>query len=1074
MEKLKGTGAQFIKASAGSGKTFRLVLEYIALAFQNNNSFRNILAVTFTRAATREMKERIIEELTIIACEEDSAMKEILKLTGGYSDKVISAKANNLLKEILFHYGWFEISTIDSFFQKLIRAFARELNIPMGALIEIDQQKVIKEVTANLFESYGKQDFKNLKKWIRQFIAEQLNSGKSWNIEYALASLASESLKEKAINMPENEDAENLLKTSDKIISTFTDQMKAYGEQALEMITNYQLTIEDFSYGKSGFANYFKKIASTSQIVKTYEIGLRVYKAQDDVDTWYGKKSQRIDDILNCANSGLHSLLCEIISFQEAHYPEFITAMQIKKSVYALGIVSYFHHFLRNYRKEKDTLLISDNTELLNRLVASSDVPFIYEKSGLYLNHILIDEFQDTSAMQWQNFLPLINNSLSQNNKVLLVGDVKQSIYRFRGGDMQLLLTKAEEDLGFFEINSETLEVNRRSYPAIVHFNNFLFSSIPGRVDAGVFGGEIFRDTILKAYSDAVQKFSRGSLENCGYVELTISEEKEVNHINEEDDIETIRAYKAYVTDCIEKAVNNGFHFRDICILIRNNRQGKEIAEWLKFNNIPVVSKESLLLSSSPAVKCFISFMKWLAEPKNEEALLYTLNFLLENDFFIDYKTYHSLLKNKTEAIDLLFESTGHSKKELLSFPLLKLTEKIIYAFNLVPEPDMYMQRLTDFVMESNRLYGPDLISFLEFWEEKKERLSVVTSSDEDAITIMTIHKSKGLQFPVVILPDIDYDLNPHRETYLWVMPQLENMQFEKQVPVKSSPALEQSTLSNEYLLERNLFMLDNLNLLYVATTRAEKCMFIRFNCTRKNRSSPKIQELGQVIFTEATTDVFTSEDAKKEWKELQKMNISTKENNAVYSFGKLDFELKKYIKSKGISIKNWHIGQAVPTLKLKRSWQKDAGRQSDENLSALERGKLIHEILEEILTPSDINEVIEKKCREYSVKKLGESEIRKKLEHLFQLKTVQDWFSGRWKLIREQEILMPGGEMFRPDRVMIEGEKAVIVDFKSGEARKIYEKQLLNYKNSLEEMGYKEVEAHILYFDEARIESIL
>jgi len=470
---------EIYKASAGSGKTFRIVREYLRMVFQRPGAYKNILAVTFTNKATAEMKDRILKDLSLLSSDKPSAHLEYLKAEFHKNEAEIRATAASILKLILHDYSRFSVSTIDSFFQRVIRAFSREMRLNASYRTELDAQMVLEEAVDRLFLEIDNNP--GLKKWMLEYAEENLREGRNWNFREDLTRRGAELFKEefKLFSEPllQKLADKNYLTNYNKrlrvVLDNYENKLKDIGKKGLVLISAQGLTVEHFKYGKSSFANHFNKLAAGDFKLP----GSRVLDACDNPEAWAKATDKpdlksRIDAVYN---NGLNSLLVQSIEVMKTEGVDANTAKAILANLFSFGLLTDIALKVQEISKEKNLVLLNDSTQLLRKVIAGSDSPFVYEKMGSVYRNFMLDEFQDTSRLQWFNFKPLIENSLGEGNRNIIVGDVKQSIYRWRNGDWNLLATKVEEDLSHFGTTVVSLDTNWRSAKKVIDFNNILF-----------------------------------------------------------------------------------------------------------------------------------------------------------------------------------------------------------------------------------------------------------------------------------------------------------------------------------------------------------------------------------------------------------------------------------------------------------------------------------------------------------------------------------------------------------------------------------------------------------------------
>jgi ATP-dependent helicase/nuclease subunit A len=579
------------RSSAGSGKTYTLTREYLSLALQSPEYFRTILAVTFTNKATQEMKSRIIETLHELAEGEPHSMREALREATGLEDDALTRRAQEVLSAILHNYSHFSVSTIDSFFQRIIRSFAKEIGLRAGFKVELDQQKVLDDLIDRVLAGIGTD--KHLTRWLTQFAEEQIDEGKSWDIRRSIRSLAGEiftesyKVHEKGLQrLAHNE--KGLLKVLGQLKEqkvVFEEKMDALGHAGLQFLEERGLRVEDFAYGKSGPANYLNAILKENG---QYAPGKRVLEVLEDPDKWSPKSNKQRDYFIAAALEGLSPRLQQALALYESGYETYLTAKEVLRFIYTLGILAHLTAVLSKYREDNDLLLISDAALFLKDIIGENETPFIYEKTGTRYQHFLIDEFQDTSGFQWDNFRPLVQDSVAAGNLNLVVGDIKQSIYRWRGGDWKLLLHKIEADIGSENTQQETLNHNRRSCRNIIDFNNSLFyqaawelvevceskiTEVADGMEQAALHFEL--QNLAAAYADVFQIYPEGKANTpCGLVNVHFLE------ADEEEGSWKVQAQLGMLST-IQELQDSGYKARDIALLVRSNREGQELASVL-------------------------------------------------------------------------------------------------------------------------------------------------------------------------------------------------------------------------------------------------------------------------------------------------------------------------------------------------------------------------------------------------------------------------------------------------------------------------------------------------------------
>ncbi|HBH23654.1 MAG TPA: ATP-dependent helicase/nuclease subunit A, partial [Cytophagales bacterium] len=608
------------RSSAGSGKTFQLAKSYVKLALENPQAFRHILAITFTNKATREMKERILRFLHDLSQGDNPTLLATLREELDKSPEAIQHEAKMVLSNILHQYSQFSISTIDSFFQKIIKSFAKELKLLGTFRIELDENKVRQLLIDNLMLELGQN--KNLTSWVMRFVENNIESGRNWDIRKDIDNLSKEIFSEsyKKIQAlqapPTDKDRNNFLGFLVKSIKSFENDMSDLAEQGIQIIQNHGLELHDFSYKDKSAPSYFFKIKEGEE----YEYKTRVQNALENENAWYSKKSEKATIIQKALHNGLQETLEKTVEYYDRNYKDYNSANICLQQYFAYGILSDLQRKLAEYREEEDVMLISDTNVFLKGIIADNEAPFIYEKTGSRYHHFLLDEFQDTSAYQWENLKPLVENSLSETGRQnLAVGDEKQSIYRWRGGDWELLASKLGKEISDEQITFLNLTTNWRSHKGIIQFNNSLFEIFPKiletlylkKVEEGALAPGLFFESI---YQNSLQDISE-SMKSAdkGYVEINFLEKGLTKD-------ELLDATYNKTIEQIVQLQKQGVAPKDIAILVRNNREGSQLVNHLlQYQQSPkavpginynVLSNDSLLLSASPAIRLLVNAIR--------------------------------------------------------------------------------------------------------------------------------------------------------------------------------------------------------------------------------------------------------------------------------------------------------------------------------------------------------------------------------------------------------------------------------------------------------------------------------
>ncbi|MDR3127090.1 MAG: UvrD-helicase domain-containing protein [Tannerellaceae bacterium] len=633
------------KASAGSGKTYTLTGEYLQLLFAYPHAYRRILAVTFTNKATDEMKRRIIEELYRLASGQESAHLYALQQTGKRTEEAVRRCAKETLEAILDDYSAFYISTIDSFFQQTLRAFTREIGLQGGYNIEMDTGIVLEEAINRLLDQLDKPENKDTLNWLLRFAEDKIESGGSWDIRHNLAALGKEifsetfkSLDERALaDLSNKELLDTCYKELQATIAAVESKARHLGREGMETMQRYDLAPSDFKGGSRSPFLFFEKLSQGEMKEPTPPF----FTLADNVDQWYTKASPRCQDIQQSFQE-LNGCVCRVIRFF-GQLTDYYTAHEIIRYFHILGILSDLSRYVAAFREEKNILLIADTTELLRKVLDGADAPFIYERTGTRIDHYMIDEFQDTSRMQWHNLYPLIRESLATGHKNLIVGDVKQSIYRFRNSDWQLLDRQVSRDFSIYEVQEMTLTENWRSSPHIVSFNNRIFSQLP-RLLQDLYNQTLasssltaeqqatFDSRITDAYAHASQQSPAPMQQIDGHVRIEF-----IPIDDEESDWKTLALERLILL--LQQLQDNGYTLCDIALLVRTNLEAATVVNHLldfaaqqsgDRYRYHVISEDALLISAAPSVRLLVALLRFVhtPNPTTQAFVRYALRFI--------------------------------------------------------------------------------------------------------------------------------------------------------------------------------------------------------------------------------------------------------------------------------------------------------------------------------------------------------------------------------------------------------------------------------------------------------------
>lgn len=1047
------------KASAGSGKTFALTMEYFRIIFATPSEYKNILAVTFTNKATEEMKSRIIKELHKLAEGQISIYGTILKKDFGFTDEQLKNKAKLLRTMLLHDYGRIAVTTIDRFFQRILKSFTKELGIFPGYNVELDSDFVLMKAIDKLMQQV-KNDA-DLRSWISELMSSSVDEGKSWSVKSKIAELGEELFKENYMLFDKN----ILSKFSDKFflkgyqaflnntITGYEQKMSQIGNKALSLIQQYGLELVDFKGNKAGCASCFYKLSAGNYEPPT----ATARKGVDNIDGWLTKTSENRGKIEQLFPE-LNQLLKEAVEVYDTQYCYYLSARHLAGNLYQLGILNDLYKEVRAYCNEKGLMLLSDTTNILNILIDGNDTSFLFEKTGNYFKHLMIDEFQDTSSMQWKNFRPLVVNSLSEGNRAMIVGDVKQSIYRWRNGDWSLLASGVEQEFRHLGVENIVLGNNWRSAREIVEFNNLFFEKaalvLRGLYDSDAGEENQWSGAITEAYT-ALEQIPRN--EHKGYVSVHFGPEKN----SEESDILIMQEAVSVINDIIDR----GGRLKDIVILVRGGKEGAFVANYLMDYNkrttvaLNFISNDSLYVWSSPYIQFIVAILKYITEPYdmvNKATILYFYKIFIEDS---RNEVLHELFKGIREEDLFQFLNTGFIAESgrMMSYSLYETIEAIIDRFHLKERQEEvpYLIAFQDIIFEYEANSSNSITLFLEWWGKEKNKKVLSTSEEVDAIRILTIHKSKGLEFGHVLLPFCSWELDSVRPVRcIWCGNNEPGFNQLEYAPLNYSSKLSETIFKDDYFDEHLKSYVDNLNLLYVALTRPKSELYILPYKPKFNKdNSISLSDMGAFIYY-----VFTclNTDRKEKLVFDRELNLE---------FGKkVRFATEADVTDKALSLKTYPICELEDRVSVKYRFQ-DYTEADANDLSAIDEGKLLHEIFKSIEGAADVEPAVRQACLSGLIPVSVFEEYRAKIIGYISEDMASEWFAPENRVINERDILFPSGVKARPDRVVVMGDTVCVVDYKFGQKEETkYLKQVRFYCDTLKKMGYEKVKGYIWY----------
>lgn len=1066
--------ARILTASAGAGKTYQLAYKYVSDVIERPWFYRHILAVTFTNKATEEMKSRILSEINALACgEQTSYLSDLLRDFPQFDARDIRDRAAEARSLILHDYSRFTVLTIDKFFQRIIRAFLKELNLDLNYNIEIETDTVLDRSVDQLIESIASDE--ELRRWLIGYARERIDENARWDVRDNISRLGKELFSEIGIeggSKIDKEELERKIKDATARNHAIEQKMIGVARQAQEVMASRGLIASDFKGQSSSFANYFNTAATGFAAPSA-----TVRKAAVDPSIWATKTSPRRADIEDVI-SELQPLLAELCAIYDKNIRRYNATRLFRETYRSYALLADLYSKVATSCDEDGMILLSETKNILSEFIESNDAPFIYEKVGNRYEHFMIDEFQDTSRKEWRNFLPLLQNSLAQSERtpVLIVGDVKQSIYRWRGGDWQILAQKVAEDLGAENIERRSLTENRRSLPLIVQFNNAVIGRVVERdsealntslataANEGALPqseAEQLGGLLAAAYRGHSQKPMRKS-ENEGYISITrYGIDKNEEHNNEPPIIE-----------CVERILSAGYRPSDIMILTRNKEDGKRVATRLldytgsneaRFR-FDVITQDALTVSYDPVAGFVIACMRLAINPKDD------LSRLTINKYLVERGVARALDAELTDDEQEFFDRMRSTSPE-------EAFEQIVmrYALNEIPEAVAYIQALHEMVVAfcTNRV--ADIPLFLRWWDEKGHDTTLSAQENKQAIEISTIHKSKGLERKVVIIPYCNWRMDAKPNSSIWVNSDDSDFEGLGRIPLRYKGDMATSDFSADYHRERVNSHIDNINLLYVALTRAKEQLHIMYPAACGSTV------VGALInsFVEIDGDSAQIEVKSDESNRPIEGRISTVDNCQLIEFGEFTSPEPTHKNSseqtERVILDDYPTRDTASQLRLRLPMQRYFEQDGEVRLSPRNFGVAMHKVFEQATSTEDIYAAIDNMQRNSMLSDEECARLRQMIGEAMSNQMIAEWFEGKWQEVRnESSIIVPNGEMYRPDRVMISGERTVVVDYKFGmEQKAAYTRQIANYCELLRQMGYANVEGYIWYIALGEVVSV-
>ena len=1072
--------AQILKAGAGSGKTFRLAYEYILDVLRDRDNvpgrfdptaYRSILAVTFTNKATEEMKSRILKQIHLLASGQKSQYLDKLKAATGLSERTLRERAMNVRTAILHDYSRFTVLTNDTFFQRILRAFIKELGIERNYAIELDTAPVITKSTDALINDITTNE--ELNSWLSDMARDRINKGERWNIREGINLLSRELFKEETHEPIEQIKDKELfrqrIESYTKAVEQMEKEVSEYASTAVEDIRSAGYKHDDFT---RGFTAFFEEVSTEGCKAPTKTI---LAHCSDEPEQWL-RKADRKDATLVALATRLQPKLATLCDRLATLATAVSTRSLLQRNYHSYALLNDLYKKAKTICSAENSILLSETKHIIAKLICEEDAPFIYEKVGGRFEKFMIDEFQDTSLKEWYNFLPLLRNAMAQSEHiaVLLVGDIKQSIYRWRGGDWRILGRMATEGLGSDMVLPDSLDCNYRSLPQVVRFNNSIFEHVVKLDNANLnhalnealqnkkispkLHSELL-DTLDKAYDGHAQTPMR-DCKHQGYIDVTIYPDQATDENGKKLKMEP------NIIGRIKQILDWGYKPCDITVLVRNNREATTIAERLLAaraalepqHYFDITTQEALSVNNSHAVHFIIAVMR-LAINRKERIAAAIYNLYQNNGHFTA-----TLSEEETHFLDTLRMLSPEEAFEYIA---------IRYA-DILRGQEAYIEALHEQIVRFCAGRVADLALWLNWWEENGEKQSVTVERSERSLEIMTIHKFKGLENKIIIIPYCNWRLDPLTSSgritnNVWAKPSPSGALNEMGLyPVAYGNAMADSEFAEGYYTEKIYSHVDNTNILYVALTRAGEQLhiFIPEHRTEASAGGVVHAALDSLTAAEEPKIIITrSEDAE---------DGTTHYRSGIQQGPEPEEEERK---NESAQIRLTAYTPSPVSLALRTSYNRYV--EPDSKLSPREMGVMMHRAFEGATSRDEIKRAIEQMVTDGVLSEVEAKRLRNHIDTTLDTTIAGEWFDNSWHEVHcEQGVIIPEKSdkqstkqlLVRPDRVMSNGERCVIVDYKFGSEQSSHLRQVGRYAELLRRMGYKQVEGYVWYVTSGRI----
>lgn len=1071
------------KASAGSGKTFTLTVEYIYLMIrpQAEEEYMHTLAVTFTNKATAEMKDRILQHLYGISHAlpgSEAYLQQLRKKLrqDGYSmtDEQIRERSGKALTQILHDYSRFRVETIDSFFQSILRSLARELGQSSNLQVELNDQELLDMAVDRLIDSLDQDN--TLRKIVLQYVTDELEENGKWKIQSSIKAFAKCIFQEDFMQRSEKERED----ISDyKKVRAFRTDMKNIMDSSESGIKELAQAMWDYMYdacssdctgkGMPSFMTYLRNIIEgKADKNRKVETGKKFQAFLEDGSSALLTKYRK-DEALCAQYQQFSEKFREFLDKEDVLVKEYNTAKLARNFTNQLQLLSRIDEVVRDINNERETFPLSRTPTLLSRLIDGQDNPFVFEKIGTVLKNVMIDEFQDTSRLQWNNFKVLLFENQSLGGTDLIVGDIKQSIYRWRGGEWSLLGNLANTMRQWTPV-TETLDTNYRSEHRIIDFNNSFFikaAAVLDRVDGDArfaIGGE------NGIYSDVEQKTPSWKSNNPhGYYSVTLRIKGTKN--NGYPKLSPKEEKEAILEDMLSRICSlhdQGLPLTEMAILLRKNRQSADILDYFQQHapaDIRIASDEAYLLGNSTIPTIIIAAMRTLIEEYSEKPVAYHLLLMNYLDRIEGSKVSLDEIM-RGNALEMLPAFLVEERERLKQLPLYELVEELYRRLNLnrLQEQDAYHYAFLDAVQLYLRDNPNDIYSFLEAWENTLCKQSI-PSGKQDGIRILTIHKSKGLEFHTVFMPFCDWELEDDKGDTLWCNAEDGHDEFNTlgAMPISRTSAMEKSYYQGRYKEEHLQSRVDELNSIYVAFTRASCNMYIWGTCAGKSIDESS-NTVGNLMYEclASPEEIIDGIWHKEEGTPV----IAVKQEKASDNRMVPDYVSR-------------HVDMVSYKARLNFRQSNDAMEMLDTSENARAQGTLFHNVMAEIKDVDDINRVLKRSLLQGRLTQDQHDELSGYLRIMHDNPLIRSWFDPQNRVFSECDILDPDARKHnrrnqRPDRIVLKDGKITVVDYKFGDEHGGYQGQVRNYMRLLKSMyPDSEVKGYLWYVRRGTTESV-